>query len=297
VTAEQIAAAHQRLRKALARRAADEIARLWARIDRTDIARSWAAAVPAALTILGSAQAIAAASAETYLGDLSDAYEVPDDSAGRVRTDAFAGVASDGRDLASLLYEPAIASLVALKRGATVPRALASGRFRLDMISRTQVADAGRTADQVALVAHTRMSGYVRVLSPPSCSRCVILAGRFYRWNAGFNRHPRCDCTGQPVVSAAAANDKLTRPRTYFDSLDPAEQDRAFTKAGAQAIRDGADIAKVVNARRGMYTADGKIYTREAAGRRPRIMPEQLYRDARDRADAIRLLRLHGFIL
>jgi hypothetical protein len=125
----------------------------------------------------------------------------------------------------------------------------------------------------------------------------VILAGRFYRWNAGFNRHPRCDCTGQPVVSAAAANDKLTRPRTYFDSLDPAEQDRAFTKAGAQAIRDGADIAKVVNARRGMYTADGKIYTREAAGRRPRIMPEQLYRDARDRADAIRLLRLHGFIL
>lgn len=251
MSAEQLAAAHQRRRKALAKRAADELARLWARIDRTDIARSWAASVPAALTILGSAQAIAAASAETYLGDLSDAYEVPDDSAGRVRTDAFAGVASDGRDLASLLYEPAIASLVALKRGATVPRALASGRFLLDMISRTQVADAGRTADQVALVAHTRMSGYVRVLSPPSCSRCVILAGKFYRWNAGFQRHPRCDCTHQGVVSASAADDRLTRPRAYFDSLDEAEQNRVFTNAGAEAIRLGADPAQVVNARRG----------------------------------------------
>jgi hypothetical protein len=56
-------------------------------------------------------------------------------------------------------------------------------------------------------------------------------------------------------------------------------------------------MAKVVNARRGMYTADGRQFTRESAGRRPRIMPEQIYRDARDREDAIRLLRLHGYIL
>jgi hypothetical protein len=65
----------------------------------------------------------------------------------------------------------------------------------------------------------------------------------------------------------------------------------------AEAVRGGADLAKVVNARRGMYTADGRLYTREAAGKRPRLMPEQIFRDARDRDDAIRLLRLHGYII
>lgn len=326
--AEQIAAAHQRRRKALARRAADETARLWARIDRADIARSWAASVPAAFTVLASAQAIAAASSTAYLGDLAEAYDVPDDPAGHVRVDGFAGVASDGRDLSSLLFEPAITTLVALKQGATVPRALASGRFLLDMITRTQVADAGRTADQVALVAQTRMAGYVRVLSPPSCSRCVILAGKFYRWNAGFQRHPRCDCTHQSVISADAANDRLTKPKAYFDSLTEAEQNRTFTNAGAEAIRLGADPSQVVNARRGMQTAsvfgrDVQITTegtttRGLAGQRlgardtgihragdryrtaqaPRLMPEQILRDAHgDREEAIRLLRRFGYIV
>jgi hypothetical protein len=46
-----------------------------------------------------------------------------------------------------------------------------------------------------------------------------------------------------------------------------------------------------------MYeAADGRLYTTEAAGRRPRIMPEQIFKDATSRTDAIRLLRLHGFI-
>lgn len=37
----------------------------------------------------------------------------------------------------------------------------------------------------------------------------------------------------------------------YFRSLTRDEQDRAFTKAGAESIRLGADISQVVNARRG----------------------------------------------
>ena len=37
----------------------------------------------------------------------------------------------------------------------------------------------------------------------------------------------------------------------YFDRLSREEQDKAFTRAGAEAIRDGADISQVVNARRG----------------------------------------------
>lgn len=70
-----------------------------------------------------------------------------------------------------------------------------------------------------------------------------------------------------------------------------------FGKAGAEAIREGADMARVVNARRGMYTAGGRLFTHESAGRRPRLMPEQILREADgDRGEAIRLLRLHGYL-
>jgi hypothetical protein len=39
----------------------------------------------------------------------------------------------------------------------------------------------------------------------------------------------------------------------YFNSLSEAEQNRIFTKSGAEAIRLGANENAVVNARRGMY--------------------------------------------
>lgn len=94
----------------------------------------------------------------------------------------------------------------------------------------------------------------------------------------------------------ALADDIRLDPRSAFDAMSTAEQDKAFTKAGAEAIRQGADPAQVVNARRGMYTADGHLFTSEAAGSRPRLMPEQILRDAEDRDDAIRLLRLHNYL-
>ena len=61
-------------------------------------------------------------------------------------------------------------------------------------------------------------------------------------------------------------------------------------------MREGADLSRVVNADRGVYEAGGKLLTREAAGKRPRAMPEQLMKDAKDRADLVRLLKLHAFI-
>jgi hypothetical protein len=189
---------------------------------------------------------------------------------------------------------------------------MASGLAQLEMIAVTQVQDAGRTAAGVAIAARPHVAGYVRHLRPPSCSRCAVLAGQFYRWNTGFLRHPRCDCRHVPVSSAELYRDEVTSPRAYFDSLSRAEQDRVFTNAGARAIRDGADLTQVVNARRGMRTAN--VYGREVRvttegttrrgvagklldGRKtPRLMPEQIYADATDRADAIRLLERHGYI-
>jgi hypothetical protein len=234
-------------------------------VDRRDIARSWAASIPAALTVVESAQAIAAASAGAYLDDILESYGLPGGSDGRVRVDAFAGTASDGRDLATLMYQPAISALSAIKQGATERRAMAAGSFVAELITETQTLDAGRVADGVALVARPQLDGWVRMLNPPSCSRCVILAGKWFRWNQGFDRHYGDDCVHVPA-NEDAADDLRTNPKAYFDSLTPAEQDKAFTKAGAEAIRLGSDIAQVVNARkgaRGLSPAGGRLTAAE----------------------------------
>lgn len=290
-----IAATHARRQVALAKRAARETARLWARVDRQAIGPSWAASLPAAVQVLGSAQALAAAASGAYLDDLLAEYGLDTDAEGRIRADAFAGVASDGRGLAGLLYQPAITALTALKGGASESRAVAAGRFTADMIVRSQVADAGRVADGVALAVRPQLTGYVRMVVGGTCSRCLILAGRVYRWNQGFQRHPRCDCRHIPAPEDVAG-DLRTDPRAAFEAMDATEQERVFGQAGAEAIRDGADMARVVNARRGMQVVGKRRFTTEAAGRRPRLMPEQIYADARDRDDAIRLLRLHRYI-
>lgn len=110
-----------------------------------------------------------------------------------------------------------------------------------------------------------------------------------------------CDCRHIPATESTARH-LTTDPRAYFDSLDAAQQERIFTKAGAQAIRDGADAAQVVNARRGMTTAqvggERVLATRAGATRgRIRLMPETIMQIAGgNRREAIRLLRLHGYL-
>jgi hypothetical protein len=296
VTAETIAAAHADRQVSLARRTSAEIARLWRLVDRASIPSSWGALIPQAFAVLSTGQATAAAGAGMYVDDVLDVSGSAGEVAGRIRPQAFAGIASDGRPLASLLAEPGITALSQIKQGATPGRALSSGRYVLDAITRTQVADAGRTAVGAAIAARPQVRGYTRLVVGKTCPRCLILAGRFYRWNTGFQRHPRCDCRHVPVAEDAPG-DVRTDPHAYFAALDVAGQDELLGKAGADAVRAGADMAKVVNASRGMQTAGGRLYTTEAAGLRPRLMPEQIYREAGDdRAEAVRLLRLHGYI-
>ncbi len=95
------------------------------------------------------------------------------------------------------------------------------------------------------------------MLNPPSCSRCIILAGRWYRWNEGFRRHPRCDCQHIPA-SESVAGDMRVDPYETFRSMTLEEQERTFGRSQARAIRDGADIYRVVNInQRGLATAKG----------------------------------------
>lgn len=111
-----------------------------------------------------------------------------------------------------------------------------------------------------------------------------------------------CDCRNIPSAENRPG-DIRTDPNAYFKSLSKDEQDRRFTRAGAQAIRDGSDIGQVVNSQRGMYTAGGRKYTRESTSRsgvapkRQRLTPEQIYADADgDRGKAIALLKSNGYL-
>lgn len=307
----EVAREHYAVRSRLVSAVAGEAARLWRQVDPDRIGPSWLSLLTRLLVILLGAQRAAAGRADDYLSAILAAQGISPTSRGRMSAMELSGVASDGRDLASLLYRPAITALTAIGDGVPVDRAMASGAATLDMITRTQVADAGRVSDLVATTARPAATGYVRMLVGKSCPRCAILAGRRYKWNAGFDRHPACDCIGIPAREDSA-DDLRTDPRAYFRSLSMGEQDRLFTKAGAEAIRSGADMSQVVNARRGMYTAGGRLLTHTGAtrrgfagqhlgaprgGRAVRLMPEQIFRQANGRDDAIRLLRQHGYLI
>lgn len=248
--AAEVASAHYRDRVALARRTEAAVAALWSRVDPLRILLSWLGLAPAATAIVARAQLEAASSADGYLDDVLAAQGFDTDAQGVLVPSALAGFASDGRDLGSLLERPAVVALQAIKQGATVPQALGAGEVSARLIASTQVADAGRVADGVALTAHHSVGGFYRMLNLPSCSRCVVLAGKWYRWNAGFPRHPKCDCLHIPTREDRL-DEVRTDPKQYFESLSRGEQDKVFTQAGAEAIRLGADISQVVNARRG----------------------------------------------
>lgn len=231
---------------------------------------------------------------------------IRDDPAGTVDITTLAGQASDARPLDTLFMQAETAS-------------------QFDMMVATQLQDVARVAASIAIAARPTVTGYVRMLNPPSCSRCAILAGKFFRWNAGFERHPRCDCRHIPS-SEALAGDLTTDPKAYFNSLSEAEQQRVFTNTGAKAIRDGADPTQVVNARRNMASVGddylvargGKVRGGSGAGPAPtegpdllgflrdagsgvatgpgRMSPEGIYSVATSRAEAISLLRANGYL-
>lgn len=192
-------------------------------------------------------------------------------------------------------------------------------QWRLDRLVMSLVADAARGAESVSIATRPRV-GYVRYVSPPSCSRCAILAGRFYRWSSGFRRHPSCDCTHLPT----------TDPRSEYrqNPYDLVSQGlvTGISKADRRALADGADLNQLVNFKNGsirrLNFGPGRTVTTTTAGTtargiagqrlgglrsvsgsryrvssRMRLTPDAIYRAADgDRATAIRLLKLHGYI-
>lgn len=310
MTVDEAAAWWRQRHVRITERAAGYADPAWAALTPTTV-ESWADSIPGMVRLTQTAMVASATGASDYVA-AALAAQGANPAPGIVDPAAFAQTAADGRALGSLLYMPAVNVRARTEAGMDSAQALRAGRADLQMILSTQIADIGRQAVSAAMVADRKVNGYVRMTGPKPCSRCAVLAGKFYRYNTGFDRHPSCQCVHIPAVENRAG-DVRTTPKRYFDSLPKPEQDRVFTQAGAQAIRDGADMSQVVNARRGMLTAQvyGQtvVTTTEGvttrglaykAGRRsyaPRLMPESIYEIAGSREEAIRLLKVHGYIL
>lgn len=149
------------------------------------------------------------------------------------------------------------------------------------------VQDAGRAAESVAVTVRPGV-GWVRHLNLPSCSRCVVLAGRVYRYSDGFLRHPGDDC-----VTTAVAEGDDSRVEDPADLLQRGLV-RGLSKADAQAIADGADFNQVVNVRR---KAAGLTEAGRVLARAGRPTPEGIYRMSSNREEAVALLQRFGYVL
>lgn len=289
----QSTAEHYRQQQRLTVATIAAVRRVWARIG-VDFDTTWPRVAPSLLALVSGAQLGAATAGAEYIAAVLTETNQDSDPVGEVAPQAFTGVASDGRELGSLLYGAVVTAKVAVGGGLPVSVALEVGSRWLDKVVQTQVADAARGASQVAMAARPAVSGYVRMLNLPSCSRCVILAGKWFGWNAGFLRHPKCDCRHIPA-SEDMAGDLRTDPRSAVRS----GQVTGLSKSDTRALDDGADLNQVVNARRGrdgMTTSEGtRVNGRRRTG--PRPTPEAIYRFAEDRSEAIRLLHAHGYIV
>jgi hypothetical protein len=295
---------------------------------RTNSPERWRDAVASIGAELLALQVLIAGLADGYLDDVLDAQDAATAAEGAVAADAWMDYVDGGGSLlANLVFAPN--SLRERGLEATYLRE------RMTTLSTTIVVtamqDTGRSTVQASMQTRPAVRGYVRMLQPPSCARCAVLAGRRYRRAKAFDRHLNCDCRHIPV--AEDSDDWTTNPKTYFRSLSVPEQDRVFTEAGARAIRDGADISQVVNAEKGVSVvsaygrevlrtlegttrrgiagqrlqAEGFAKTtglksqRYAHSRTPRLMPDEIYRLADelgwDRAETLRQLRRFAYIL
>lgn len=236
--------------------------------------------------------------------------------------EALVGLTGAGYQIAESLAATPIRAKQAVADGATATRALDIAGGWLTQSALTILADTARSAE--SLNRYTRNVGYIRMVNGGACGRCVVQAGKWFRTNEGFLRHPRCRCVHIPA-SEDAGRDWQTNPDEYFRSLTPEQQIKLMgSKANAQAVVDGADIGQIINAYRstsGMQFAqspaikvrNGSKFTTEGTSRRglagqqqaglrkngraqQRLMPESIAMRAKDDADRMRLLKLYGWV-
>jgi hypothetical protein len=302
----------------------------WRQIDGKALDASWPRVASAMTAAISAAQREAAEAAPAYLARVAAAQDAGT-AEFSLDASAFAGLTGDGRSLAGMLYAPVALSKQYIGAGQPIADVLKQEELHVAMLAQTVTLDAGRMASQGMLMGYPVLRGYVRVVHMPACARCIILAGRFYRRSDGFYRHPNCKCTMLPARGEEWVPSQ--DPQALMDQMQadhPEYLAKSLTKGDLQALEHGANLNQVVNAHRGMATANaygrkisvttegttkrgfaGRRMIREAGAKRgagrystaraPRLTPAQIFAEADsnswDRDEIVRQLKRFGYVV
>lgn len=269
---------------------------------------SWSTISAAVVALLSESQRELAERAQIYTPAvmLQTGQRVPDVDY-VLDPEPFAGATGNGVATEVALGSVTIRAKQAVAAGRSPQGALVEAGQWLAMGVNTLLADTMRAAESTTLATYPT-GGYIRVVSSSACIRCVVLAGKWFRWNKGFSRHPRCRCHHLPS-SKALGSGMVTDPYELFNSLDDAGQIKLMgSQAQAQAIRDGADIFQVANARRGLsvsgrFTSEGTkrgFAAKQMPAGYKRLTPDLIYERSRvanwSRERTVEELSKYGYV-
>nr|DAM68100.1 MAG TPA: minor capsid protein [Caudoviricetes sp.] len=304
---------HRRVaaREAVAVRAARHA---WSRVNKNDIRGSWARIKQPLVDVLSNVQEQAVdAGLDANVDVMAETGQYVEPEA-LINSHAFSKYSASGVALDEWVDRPAIRTLELIKEGVNAEEALerVGGLFSSSVA--TNLADVIRQAQQADITTRRHM-GYIRCCNADACKWCIILSGKIYRYNTGFERHMNCHCYHLPVNldDVGSVMDIAPTPIEMFNRLNEAEQNKRFGILGAESIRAGADIGQIVNSKldKTSITRSSRSYfalhlkdkgftlpSAKDKSRKPfrRLTVEECW-SARSREEAVQRLKDNGYIL
>ncbi|RIY18821.1 hypothetical protein CJI54_04805 [Bifidobacteriaceae bacterium NR026] len=240
---------HRRVaaREAVAVRAARHA---WSRVDKNNIRGSWARVKQPLVNVLSDIQEQAVdAGLDANVDVMAETgqYSAPE---ALVDARAFSKFSSGGVLLDEWVDRPAIRALEFIKEGVGADEALDRVGSLFSSSVATNLADVIRQAQQADIAARKHM-GFIRCCNADACKWCIVLSGKIYRYNTGFERHMNCHCYHLPVNldDVGSVMDIAPSPIELFNRMSESEQNKTFGITGARSIRAGADIGQIVNSK------------------------------------------------
>lgn len=322
----QAAADHYRASQRLTVATLAAVRREWMSIG-DDFDAGWSRVGPRIVALVTAGQVGAARNSTTYVATALAEQGIAAGAELEVVPQRFAGLASSVDRLTyGSLDSMLFGAVVHARSGAaeSIGDRLAVGRSFLDLAVHSQLADASTFATSAGVAVRPRVR-YVRLVNPPCCKRCAVLAGK-PSGEVAFSRHPGCDCKAVPCGDDTDGLVADVGPEHIKD----------LTRAERMAISDGADMNQVINASRqgaksadGLWTSEGatkgsyasrvrlevarlkgaalkthsvnvgqrgavKSYTVRRLG--PRPTPEAIYRYGGSREEIVRILHAQGYV-
>lgn len=267
----------------------NQLARLWRDIDFSNLDAWFRENQRALVGAVRRGQIDAAVLAEAYIFMHAAENGVATLQTASIAAAAFAeGDAPDSR-LTRVLQGSVIAAKWRIAEGASREDALKTGASRLFGVADMIVRDSAREAASAQMILEPGCVGYERKANLPACGRCLILAGKFFKNNQGFARHPQDDCFHVPVWQTAdgqRVGGASQHPEDLFSSMTE-EQKYASLGKDAKLVIDGKiDLQSAVNMRMRapkkldrLHKANSPRALRETYGSNPQRFAEELHKN------------------